>query len=215
MPKGQTVSKCDIVGIDYEASYVKGMDSNGALLAGALRLPSTQELWGLYFSDQATKPILDDWIKARSANFDTNNQSKTIQIKATVIESAFKQEYQSAICGVNRPTIGAANVIKENIADITLLWFFRRLLQAKPSLFPKSTFNPTVSLDRYDVLHGWKLFAWIWRSHSRKQIPKNPQRTDAIAPMFYLPQGATGATMQTSSGPSDARGRVIRDASRS
>ncbi|KAF7154844.1 hypothetical protein CNMCM5623_003102 [Aspergillus felis] len=46
-----------------------------------------------------------------------------------------------------------------------------------------------ITLDRYDVLHGWKLLAFFWKQiQGGKKAKGHPQRNPAMAPVYHNPR---------------------------
>jgi hypothetical protein len=192
---------CGIPGIDYDASYADKLYKSPGLLAGALGLSTSSELWELALCDPDTKPIVDGWVEERK-NIGGNALSR-------VWQSAFEKllvdpAMHPAITSQQHPSFSAVgrrlgNTDLRALAKLTALWYIARLIKAKPNLFPRSQVEPVPMFNAYDLLHGWKFLRWIWRESSHNTLANfgNKKATRATRPIFHIPSMAIAFPPQT------------------
>lgn len=72
---------------------------------------------------------------------------------------------------------------------IMTLWYACELIEAEPSLFAPTT-KPRASplvFDPYDLVHAWKLLAFMWRAEDKGRVlrKRKPQRNKAQMSKFF------------------------------
>ncbi|KAJ0418535.1 hypothetical protein BJY00DRAFT_314901 [Aspergillus carlsbadensis] len=188
---------CGIPGVDYDATYVKNLLTSPGNLAGAFGLPSTKEIWSLALRDPDTKPIVDGWIEERK-NFTKHVLNNIYQ---TSLERLLADPDMHPVITDGQPpafsTVGRAlgRADMATIAKLTGLWYIVRLVRAKPDLFPRSQVEPVLTLNPYDLLHGWKFLRWVWREKSFNRLSDYEKKrcSNAIRPVFHIPSLAIAA----------------------
>ncbi|KAI9927897.1 hypothetical protein ASPWEDRAFT_29289 [Aspergillus wentii DTO 134E9] len=179
---------CGIPGVEYDLKYVQMLDQKPASLAGALALPSTDKLWALYLDDVDTKNVIKDWIAYRANSFDHQGikSGKLILRMSAILTCAFNPAFHIVMTASNRPRVGVQNVTEDTLAPLTCLWYVLKLIQAKPTLFPRSTVGAgPLQLDPYDVLQGWKLLSLFTLMSNTQRIPSTARRHKATAPVYH------------------------------
>ncbi|KAI9370901.1 hypothetical protein BJX61DRAFT_544160 [Aspergillus egyptiacus] len=192
---------CKFVGIEYDQAFVDGLEGSAPKLAGAFGLKDTIQLWDLYNADEDFHELIDDYINHRKANYgETNLLPKHLAVKPQVMEVAYSPELQPIFSAPAKPSIASAKIKPEMLATVTVIWYVIRMVRTKPSLFPRSRAINDIRLDRYDLLHGWKLLAFFWKQISSAKASKNPQRNQASRPTYHRPAGVS-TVVETASRP--------------
>jgi hypothetical protein len=180
-----------IPGIDYDAGFVQSLYSTPGALAGVFGLPTTKELWALILHDTATTPIVHGWVEERK-NFGCNVFGKIRQpalqqlLADPAMHSVLTSDQHPAFSSMGR-NLSRADI--PTLAKITGLWYLVRLVKAKPGLFPRSQVVPLLTINAYDLLHGWKFLIWIWREAGKNTLLNHQGRkcSQALRPVFYIP----------------------------
>ncbi|KAL3452231.1 hypothetical protein BJX65DRAFT_303067 [Aspergillus insuetus] len=180
---------CNIPGIDYDASFAQCLFQNTQALAGAFGFSNTRDLWDLVLIDEDTKPVIEAWVAERnrlgSHVYKDIRQTSLTQILAdTAMQSLLRGDAHPASTPLGR---GLIKTETQTLARLTGLWFIIRLIRAKPGLFPRSQVEPTLTINAYDLLHGWKLLKWAWRVNYSRRLPKKPRYQASIRPIFHIP----------------------------
>ncbi|KAL4925082.1 uncharacterized protein BDV17DRAFT_294773 [Aspergillus undulatus] len=180
---------CRARGTDYSLAYFKKLSDNinPAAIAGALGFPTTQGIWDLYLHDPLTKPIFDDWGAERKTDgrffFHHSRLPKMVNLaNNSLVHRILCSETHSDHSKGEKRRLRAlgATILKQERPTILTLWYIVRLARTKSALFSRSwvtmvgdgdgdggkraylNLNPCLglSLNKYDVLHAWKLLNW-------------------------------------------------------
>ncbi|KAL2854083.1 hypothetical protein BJX68DRAFT_264830 [Aspergillus pseudodeflectus] len=196
---------CGIPGIDYDATYVKNLLTSPGCLAGAFGLPSAKAIWALALRDPETKPIVDSWIEERK-NFGKHALNNVYQpsLERLLADPAMHPILTSNQAPASTPvgrSLGRADIA--TLAKLTGLWYIARLVRAKPEIFPRSQVEPVLSLNGYDLLHGWKFLRWVWGEKARNRLGnyEGKRGSQATRPVFHIPALAIAAPAQTAGVP--------------
>ncbi|KAL2825554.1 hypothetical protein BJY01DRAFT_256225 [Aspergillus pseudoustus] len=200
---------CRIPEVDYDRHFADFLYTSAPGLAGVFHLPTTRELWDLFLHDRDTKPILEDWVDERKRL--GLPAYKGIHHKHLSDILADPRRY-SILFAESHPAFSSPGRALGKI-DIRMLarfagaWFIVRLVRAKPSLFPRSRLDPTLSINPYDLLHGWKFLKWVWMV-TQRGVPKKPRAIAAIAPVYHIEPatpGGPGSQVVSPTSSGDAR----------
>ncbi|KAI9035035.1 uncharacterized protein KD926_004699 [Aspergillus affinis] len=214
-------------GIDYNFAYLKTLDDNAQNLAGALGLADTAQLWRLYLDDIDSMEVLTAYVEHRRGRFGAG-QSELKDSDCKVLDTTLGQVIYDRVARTvwtrrDAPSLQSSGVTNVTFYAIMTLWYACELIEAKPSLFSPAT-RPRASpptFDPYDLVHAWKLLAFVYRQEEKDRVPRKrkPQRNKAHAPVFarrpasgrwattpdleILPPGETAGTVTLSDAQPD------------
>ncbi|KAL4777955.1 SNF2 family N-terminal domain-containing protein [Aspergillus varians] len=174
-------------GIAYSHRFLENIENSAPKLAGVFGLETADEIWRLWFDEPATRDVFDAYIAHREGKYGMDLAKKLDVVKPRIMEIAFNPDYLGIISAKEPPKVDDSVVFRETIATFTCVWYIARLMEVKPSFFPKSSTAPTLSFDRYDLLHAWKLMLFFWKYKTQGKISKSrkPHRTPASKPEMH------------------------------
>ncbi|PKX89917.1 uncharacterized protein P174DRAFT_434356 [Aspergillus novofumigatus IBT 16806] len=137
------------------------LEGSATCLAGCFKLKDSAVIWALINNKPATKDIIYGYIYVHANNYDHTGKIKGA-VKNTVVDWLQDANVLPVLLAPAALHIGVLGVKDIQIPELTVLWFIMQLIRAKGLLFLRSNLstNPLV-LNPYDILHSWKLLAFI------------------------------------------------------
>lgn len=189
MAAASNTHPCGITGVHYDKKFLEDVEGSAPKLAGMLGLADSSMVWNLYFKDAGTRPVLQDWIARRSDSFGCKDlPSGKKVVRANIIQWACENRGRTVMLAKDPPQVGTDGVTEDTLMGLSCLWYIKRLMLAKPSLFPRSRLNgPETVLDRVDLVKGWKVLAFFWKQVNGGKVPAKAQSNPAVRPVYHNP----------------------------
>lgn len=173
-----------IAGVPWTKAFVEEMGGKATHLAGAMGLETAGDVWRLWKDEGPIRDVIQSWVDSKKQDFnDPDYNSSKHGIRPSIVSHAVDKQNTAVIMGSEPPRSGHAGVKTSVIAPMTLLWHLARLIRIEPSLFPRSNLAAVPpTLDRRDVVVGWKLFTFFHKAISVGHVPKKVPNTRAAVP---------------------------------
>lgn len=157
--------------IDYDGKWAETLKGSTRSLAAILGMPDTSKLWALWFENQASREILEEWASSGSSSDYIGRGASFPSMWR------FLGPGKEVIQGPNPPQASDL-AFGDNVVDFKSalkLWYLYRLMEAVPELHRKSDLE-AFKIDAYDLYNADKVLSFFKRRHGENKIGDSPPK---------------------------------------